>query len=47
MHLGIYVCAYAHIHVITINEMRGHEFERKKGGVYEKFCREEREVEMI
>lgn len=27
---------YTHMHAITISEIRGHEFERKEGGVYDK-----------
>lgn len=31
------------MHAITVNEERGHAFERDKGGICEKVLREERE----
>lgn len=34
--------AYTYMHVITINRKRGHEIERKKGGVNRRACGEEK-----
>lgn len=41
------MCTYTYMHVITINRKRGHEIERKKGGVNRRACGEEREGKMV
>lgn len=46
MYSGIYVYlyTYAYIHGTTINEHRGHEFEREQAWLYGRVWREDEEV---
>lgn len=47
MYLGTYMYIHMHICVATVNEKRGHAFERGQGGVYGSAWREEREERKI
>lgn len=47
MFTNIYVYTYAHVHVTTINEQRGYEFEREEKGVCGRVWREKKDREII